>query len=135
LRRVVLESPFGADPNRFVPYGRAAIADSIKLGEAPMAMHLLYTQPGVLNDRVPADRAKGMEAAFAWYAVAEAIVVYRDFGISNGMQAGIDLGIGYGLPIEYRSLRGKGVLPDVFNPFPEEIGDLGRWLDEIDRIG
>ncbi len=100
-----------------------------------MAMHLLYTQPGVLNDRVPADRAKGMNAAFAWYAVAEAVVVYRDFGISNGMQAGIDLGIGYGLPIEYRSLRGKGVLPDVFNPFPEEIGDLGRWLDEIDRIG
>lgn len=134
MRRVVLESPFGADPNRFVPYGRAAIADSIKLGEAPMAMHLLYTQPGVLNDRVPAERAKGMEAAFSWYAVAEAIVVYRDFGISNGMQAGIDLGIGYGLPIEYRSLRGMGVLPDVFNPFPEEIGDLGRWLDEIDRI-
>lgn len=130
--RVVLESPFGADPDRFIPYGRACIADSIQQGEAPLAMHLLYTQPGVLNDRVPTDRAKGMEAAFAWYQAAERVVVYRDFGISNGMQAGIDLALSYGLPIDYRSLRGKGVLPAVFDTFPADVGDwaLLRGLED-----
>ena len=121
--RVILESPFGADPDKFIPYGRAAIADSLQQGEAPMAMHLLYTQPGVLNDRVPTDRAKGMEAAFAWYQMAEKVVVYRDFGISHWMQAGIDLAISYGLQIDYRSLRGKGVLPAVFDTFPATVGD------------
>lgn len=121
--RVILESPFGADPDRFIPCGRACVADSLKRDEAPMAMHLLYTQPGVLNDRVPTDRAKGMSAAFEWYRAAEKVVVYRDFGISNGMQAGIDLAISYGLPIEYRSLRGRGVLPEVFETFPAQVND------------
>lgn len=121
--RVILESPFGADPDKFIPYGRAAVADSIKRGEAPLAMHLLYTQPGILNDQVSTDRAKGMEAAFAWYPGAELCVVYRDFGISNGMQAGIDLAMSYGLQIDYRSLRGRGVLPAVFETFPATVGD------------
>ena len=121
--RVVLESPFGADPDKFIPYGRACIADSISRGEAPMAMHLLYTQPGILNDQDPTERTKGMRAAFAWYEVAELVVVYRDFGISQGMQAGIDLGESLGLQIDYRSLRGRVVLPAVFETFPATVGD------------
>lgn len=103
-QRVILESPFGGDPLRFVVYGRACIAHSLSLGEAPMAMHLLYTQPGILDDADPAQRELGMEAAFAWYEVAEKVVVYRDFGISRGMEAGILRAIAYGLQIDYRSL-------------------------------
>lgn len=121
--RVILESPYGADPDKFIPYGRAAVADSLRRGEAPLAMHLLYTQPGVLDDGVPAQRAVGMAAAFIWYTYAELVVVYRDFGISNGMQAGIDLAMSYGLQIDYRSLRGRGVLPAVFGTFPATVGD------------
>lgn len=118
--RVILESPFGADPARFIPYGRACIAHSLSLGEAPLAGHLLYTQPGVLDDRIAAERAKGMEAGFMWYQAAEKIVVYRDFGISNGMQAGIDLGMSYGLQIDYRSLtNGPPLNRRICDPFPD----------------
>jgi hypothetical protein len=44
-------------------------------GEAPIASHLLYTQPGVLNDGVPAERAHGIEAGLAWLRAADAIGV------------------------------------------------------------
>lgn len=124
MRRVVLESPFGQNPDLYTVYGRACVADALSRGDAPMAMHLLYTQPGILDDQIAAERAKGMEAGFAWYEVAEAVVVYRDFGISNGMQAGIDLGIGYGLPIEYRSLRGRQIDRRCGRPFPRRSPPL-----------
>ena len=124
MKRVILESPFGQNPDMFTVYGRACVADSIQQGEAPMAMHLLYTQPGILNDQIASERARGMEAAFMWYPVAEAVVVYRDFGISNGMQAGIDLAISYGLPILYRSLRGKPLSRRLSDAFPRRSPPL-----------
>lgn len=126
MRRVVLESPFGQNPDLYTVYGRACVADSLSRGEAPMAMHLLYTQPGILDDQIAKERAKGMEAAFAWYQAAEGVVVYRDFGISNGMQAGIDLAIGYGLPIDYRSLRGRQINRRCGYPFPRRSPPLDR---------
>lgn len=122
--RVILESPFGQNPDMFTVYGRACVADSLSRGEAPMAMHLLYTQPGILDDQVAKERAKGMEAAFAWYQAAEAVVAYRDFGVSNGMQAGIDLAISYGLPIMYRSLRGRPINPACSRAFPRRSPPL-----------
>lgn len=124
MRRVILESPFGQNPDMFTVYGRACVADSLSRDEAPMAMHLLYTQPGILNDQIAKERAKGMEAAFAWYQVAEGVVVYRDFGISNGMQAGIDLAVSYGLSIEYRSLRGRAINRRCSDAFPRRSPPL-----------
>lgn len=117
--RVVLESPFGVNPNQFIPYARAAVADSLSRGEAPMAMHLVYTQPGVLDDTVREERERGMAAAFAWYSAAERCVVYRDFGISSGMQAGIDVASRLGMPIDYRSIW-PTVRPSarIYDPFP-----------------
>lgn len=128
--RVILESPFGADPDKFIPYGRACISDSLSLGEAPMAMHLLYTQPGVLDDTDKEQRIKGMEAAFSWYDAAQYVVVYRDFGISSGMQTGIQLAESLGLAIHYRSLKNKET-PDgaIFRPFPSE--EVNRRFLEI----
>lgn len=32
------------------------MATSLKRGEAPIASHLLYTQPGILNDDIPDQR-------------------------------------------------------------------------------
>ena len=122
--RVILESPFGQNPDMFTVYGRACVADSLNRGEAPMAMHLLYTQPGILDDQIAAERAKGMEAAFAWYQAAEKVVAYRDFGISNGMQAGIDLAISYGLQIDYRSLRGRAFNRRLGDAFPRRSPPL-----------
>ena len=103
---VIVESPYAGDVDRNVAYARAAMADCLARGEAPYASHLLYTQPGVLDDTVPAERIKGIAAGFAWRAVAKRTVVYEDLGITRGMQQGIDAAMAHGHPIEYRSIPG-----------------------------
>jgi hypothetical protein len=104
LRRVILESPFAGDVARNVRYARACVRDCLLRGEAPMASHLLYTQPGVLNDERPEDRQLGMAAGFAWGHLAQATVVYTDLGISPGMEAGIQQARGDHRPVEMRLL-------------------------------
>ena len=86
---VIVESPFAGDVERNIRYARAAIAHSLSLGEAPIASHLLYTQPGILDDTVPAERRKGIDAGLAWGRVAELSAVYADLGITEGMAEGI----------------------------------------------
>lgn len=102
MRRVILESPYAGDIIHNVRYAQACLRDSLLRGEAPLASHLLYTQPGVLRDEVPEERALGIEAGLSWGAEAEATVVYTDRGISRGMQFGIERAKKEGRPVEYR---------------------------------
>ncbi len=74
-------------------------------GEAPIASHLLYTQPGILDDAVPSERQLGIDAGLAWRKVAKASVVYTDLGISAGMRYGIEAATKSGKKIEYRKLK------------------------------
>lgn len=104
MRRVIVESPYAGDVEANIAYARACVADCLKRGEAPIASHLLYTQPGILDDDNPAERELGIDAGLAWRAVAEASVVYTDRGISSGMKYGIAAAEASGLPVEYRSL-------------------------------
>ena len=80
MRLVILESPYNGDVDRNVKYARAALRDSLQRGEAPIASHLLYTQPGVLKDTDPIERAMGIAAGLAWGKHAEATVVHIDYG-------------------------------------------------------
>ncbi len=110
MRLVILESPYGSDDPAEVAanvvYAHACLHDCLVVhGEAPFASHLLYTQPGVLNDRQSADRRLGIEAGLAWGAEADATVVYTDRGISEGMRQGIERAIEENRPVEYRSLE------------------------------
>ena len=104
MKRVILESPFAGDVERNIQYARQCIRDSLSRGEAPIASHLLYTQPGILDDNIPHERQWGIDAGLAWKSVAEASVVYEDYGISNGMQYGIDVAKKAGLAVEYRRI-------------------------------
>lgn len=104
MRRVILESPFAGDVGANKEYARACVRDSLLRGEAPLASHLLYTQPGILNDDDRNERAHGINAGHAWMHIAAAVVVYTDRGISGGMQAGIDLAAFHGIPVERRSI-------------------------------
>ncbi len=113
MRRVVLESPYAGrgtdmagETEKNVNYARACLHDCIMRGEAPIASHLLYTQPGVLNDDDPAERKLGIEAGLLWGQLAEASVVYVDRGVSKGMKFGITRARKENRPVEYRSLRG-----------------------------
>ena len=90
MRKVILESPFAGDVEANIEYARACVRDSLLRGESPIASHLLYTQPGILNDDIPSERQHGIDAGLAWRSAADATVVYADKGISRGMQYGIE---------------------------------------------
>jgi hypothetical protein len=114
---VVIESPFGTnlDGSRAtadqietnIRYVRACMADCLRRNEAPYASHAIYTLPGVLNDALPEERKKGMEAGFAWGAKADLVAVYCDLEITSGMSAGIERAKANGIPCEERHLDGE----------------------------
>lgn len=104
MRRVIIESPYAGDVARNLAYARRALRDSLLRGEAPLASHALYTQPGVLDDLDPADRATGLAAGRSWVAVADAVIVYDDYGISPGMRVSIQIVSALETPIEYRRI-------------------------------
>jgi hypothetical protein len=83
-------------------YAREAMLDSLRRGESPLASHLLW--PGILDDANAEERALGIEAGLAWGPAAEATVVYRDRGISQGMLQGINRATLEGRPVEQRWL-------------------------------
>ncbi len=103
MRRVIVESPYAGDVEENVRYARRCLFDCLWRGEAPLASHLLYTQ--VLRDENETHRTLGMEAGWAWQHAADALVVYRDRGVSSGMRQAIARAEELGVPIEYRSLQ------------------------------
>lgn len=107
MRRVIIESPYAGDVERNVEYARRCVRDAVLRGESPIASHLLFTQPGILNDDIPEERQLGIDAGLAWRAVAEASIVYTDLGISTGMTYGIKAAGDSGIPVEYREIGEK----------------------------
>ena len=106
MKLVVIESPYAGDADENVRYLRACIRDCLLRGEAPIASHGLYTQSGVLDDGIPEERRLGMEAGWQWMRAADAVVVYTDRGVSDGMRGGIEHAIGLGVQTEFRRLEG-----------------------------
>lgn len=101
---VIIESPYAGDIVANVAYARAAMKDSCNRLEAPMASHLLYTQPGVLDDNIPADREWGIKAGLAWRRVAELAAFYVDRGWSRGMWVAKELYDKENFPYEVRTI-------------------------------
>ncbi len=106
MRLVIIESPYAGDVEKNVEYARKCVRDSLLRGECPIAGHLLYTQPGILDDNIPAERNQGIMAGLAWRKVADATIVYTDLGISKGMQYGIEAASDDGIKVEYRKING-----------------------------
>ena len=102
MKLVVIESPYAGDVEANVRYARQCLKDSLMRGEAPLASHLLYTQ--VLDDTDKDQRHMGMEAGFAWNAKADLVAVYRDYGVTPGMQFGINRAKELGIMVEYREI-------------------------------
>ena len=118
MRRVVIESPYKGSPespwgdvDRNLRYLRAAMADCFRRGEAPFASHGLYTQDGVLDDKIPEERKQGIQGGLVWGDLAEARVVYTDLGITPGMVIGIDRARQHQQPVEYRALGHDWAVP------------------------
>lgn len=106
---VIIESPFAGDVESNISYARKCVADSAHRGEAPIASHLLFTQPGILKDDIPGERALGIEAGLAWYRVADKCVVYMDRGISKGMREGWREALRNDVPVEERYIEREEV--------------------------
>lgn len=107
MRLVILESPYAGDVAANEEYARLCVRDSLSRGEAPIASHLLYTQPNILDDTDPDERQWGIDAGLAWKAVAHGSVVYTDRGITRGMEYGIAAARAAGLDVEMRALNAQ----------------------------
>ena len=115
--RVILESPFAGTSKFFIirkfqemrniRYARKCVRDSLSRGEAPIASHLLYTQKGVLKDDIQEERIWGIEAGLAWKSVADKHVFYIDYGISRGMEYGMQYATDRNIKIVMRHLYKK----------------------------
>lgn len=101
---VLIESPFAGEVEKNLRYARACMRDSFIRGEFPFAMHLLYTQEGILDDEISEERNLGIEAGLAWGKHASKTVVYTDLGITPGMEKGIQRAREEEREIEYREL-------------------------------
>jgi hypothetical protein len=120
MRFVVVESPFAAgsltlpdgtvvslERETNVAYACACLHDCLtRHGEAPYASHLLYTQPGVLDDDIPEERRLGIQAGLEVSRLARLRLFYVDRGFSGGMRWALKYARGIGQPCEIRRLRG-----------------------------
>lgn len=102
--RVIIESPFAGDFKN-VKYSRECIRDCLSRAESPFASHLLYTQKGILDDSIPEERHRGIEAANGWLEVCDHVAVYMDLGVTRGMVIGIAKAARLGKPIHLRWIR------------------------------
>ena len=123
MKRVILESPFKGDVALNITYARACVADCLRFGESASVSHLVFTQPGILDDNIPEERQLGIDAGLAWRHVSDGSVAYVDLGISGGMQYGLDLAQASGKTTERRKLP------------PEVLAEVYREADRIRESG
>ena len=105
---VILESPYAGNIKQHVTYACRAMRDSLSRGETPFASHLLYTQEGILDDNNPEERKTGIEAGYAFWDGVSKMVLYIDYGISNGMREALAK---WPLTFECRSIGKNGCEP------------------------
>jgi len=104
-RLVTIESPFNGDSKVNIEYAKKCMRDCFMRGEFPFASHLLYTQEGILDDKIPEERNLGIEAGLKWSKLSDATIVYTDLGISKGMKEGIERAKQEGRTVEFRALK------------------------------
>lgn len=90
MKLAILESPYAGDVIGNVTYARTVLGRLVRRGYAAIASHLLYTQPGVLDDELPHERALGIEAGLAWREVADISVFAAGRGWSPGMLGALE---------------------------------------------
>ena len=113
---VIVESPYAAKSKWWLValwqrwrnrvYARQCCLDCVLRGESPLASHLLG--PQYLDDNDPVERRLGIECGLAWGFHAEKTIAYVDYGISAGMQLGIDNAQKAGRPVIHRRILSKG---------------------------
>lgn len=117
MRIVCLESPFKPSEGDIakyagrysaaellrqnLAYARLALLNALKLGEAPLASHLLYTQ--VWSETADL-RDAGIKAGIELHHRADLVALYVDLGTSGGMKLASDNARLVGTEITTRSI-------------------------------
>lgn len=89
MKLVIIESPYAGDIAANEAYARNCMRRCLLSGETPIASHLLFTQPGVLDDQLPDERALGIAAGLEWRRVADYSIFFCGRGWSRGMLAAL----------------------------------------------
>jgi hypothetical protein len=103
MKRVILESPYRGEVEANLAYARRCVLDCLQRGESPIVSHLLFTQ--MLDDSIADQRKLGIDAGMAWIHVADAMVLYIDRGISEGMREAMKFAQRSGVPCELRLIE------------------------------
>ena len=133
---VIVESPYAGDTEaviaRNVAYARLALRFALLHGFAPFASHLLYTQPGVLDDGVPWQRALGIKAGLHLGERCQETWLFIDWGISRGMRQGYTAAARAGRPYRLVTLGdwdgsrvGRPLLPEL-RPAPIDLREFNE---------
>ena len=108
VTRVMLESPHdGISPEevaRNMAYTDACLRDCLLRGEAPFASSVLYTRNDVLDEESLEERRLAVYARLAWRSVAQTVVLYVDYGISNDTKDCVEWAKREGRTVESRHL-------------------------------
>lgn len=99
---IILESPYAGNIGQNLTYLKRALRDSWERGEHPLASHGYY--PLFLSETNPSERKAGIEAGYAMWPLAQRIVFYSDYGMSNGMGAALDRAVHHNLEIVTRTI-------------------------------
>ena len=100
--RTIVESPYRGDISRNEAYLDRCLLDSLKRGESPIASHKIW--PGILDDNNPKERQLGIDAGRAWIPVADLMILYTDWGISDEMENAMSRARLHKIPIELREI-------------------------------
>lgn len=142
-RRVVIESPFGRNPDgskcspaeyaRNARYLDRCIRDSLSRGEAPYASHGFFPKPGRLDDTIPEQRKQGIDAGLAWGEAAHLRACYMDHGATEGMERA--LAEQEGIPVEPRYIGKEPDEPEVVRPTNRElIATVRRVIGRVEEL-
>ena len=139
MKLVMIETPLMAKGERTVnmnlDYARKCMKDSLEKGEAPFAMHLLYTQ--VLDDTIPEERKQGMTCGLAWLLRADAVILYCDYGVSSGMKDAYKKALANGIEFELRFINDhyeeivQQAKCDLFDCFLEDYALTSKFVRGI----
>ncbi len=136
-----VESPYNA-PNahevrRNILYARLACRWALERGYAPYASHLLYTQPGILDDDIAQERELGIEAARTLIrAAAQVTLMFVDLGVSEGMRLGLeDASAAAREVLEVRLFEGVDVRGSSYDELLDRARAKGLLPGEYARMG
>lgn len=95
---VYICSPYRGDKARNIAYARELLKRALSAGTSPICPHLYL--PQILDDDKPEERAQALRVGRELLKYCDVVMVGARYGISEGMQAEIDLATNLGIEVK-----------------------------------